>query len=122
MSAESTSAATDGLLHGDVADYALLGIESFDFCVALQVDKQFLDGLARLLWPSSITPLVLSHLGMSGDVLVEASERNNLFMSDDSVHVLDGSWDSHAFNVIGSFKGVLEMNSQIRNFGFSGCT
>lgn len=111
MGTESSSTAIDGALNGNVADDTLLWVKSLGLSVALQVDKQFFDSLARLLWPSTIAPLVLSDLGVSGNVLVEPSERNNLFMSDDSIHVLDGSWNSHALNVIGSFEGVLKVNS-----------
>jgi hypothetical protein len=63
---------------------------------------------------------VHSNLSVSGDVFVVPSERNNLFMSDDSLHVLDGSWNSHALDVVGSFEGVLKVNSKVRNLGFGG--
>jgi hypothetical protein len=120
MSTESSSATIDCALDCNVADDALLGVESFGLSVALQVDKQFFDSLTGLLWPSTIGPLVHSNLSVSGDVFVVSSERNNLFMSDDSIHVLDGSWNSHALDVVGSFEGVLKVNSKVRNLGFGG--
>lgn len=120
MSTESSSATIDSALDCNVTDDALLGVESFGLSVALQVDKQFFDSLTGLLWPSTIGPLVHSNLSVSGDVFVVSSERNNLFMSDDSIHVLDGSWNSHALDVVGSFEGVLKVNSKVRNLGFGG--
>ena len=65
---------------------------------------------------------MLSSLGVSGDVLVEPAEGNNLLVSKNAFHVLDCSWNSHAFNVSCSFEGVLEVSSQVRNLGFGGCT
>lgn len=111
MGTVSSSATINSALDTNMADNTLLWVKSFSLSIALQVDKQFFDSFTRLLWPSTIAPLVLSNLSVSGDVLVEPSERNNLFMSNDSVHVLDSSWNSHALNVIGSFEGVLKVSS-----------
>ena len=121
MSTVGSSAAIDSALDSNVADNTLLWVKSLCFSVALQVDKQFTDSFCRLLWPSTIWPLVLSNLGVSGDVLIVPSERNNLFMSDDSFHIRDSSWNSHALNVIGSFEGVLKVSSEVRNLSFGGC-
>lgn len=118
VGAVSSPAASDGALNGDVGDHALLGIEALGLGVALQIDQQLSDGLARLLGPPSVGPLVLSNLGVSGDVLVEPAEGNNLLVSDDSLHVLDSFPDFHAFNVSCGFVGVLKVRSQISDLSF----
>ena len=64
---------------------------------------------------------MLSNLSVSGDVLVEATEGNNLLMGEHSVHVLDCLRDFHAFSVSCRFVSVLKMRSEIRNSGFGGC-
>ena len=120
VGAVGPSAAGNGALDGDVGDHALLGVKSLGLGVALQVDQKLSDGLARLLGPSTVAPLVLSNLGVSSNVLVEPAEGDNLLVSDDSLHVLDSFPDLHAFDVSCSFVGVLKVRSQIRNLCFSG--
>lgn len=120
MGAVSPSAASNSALNGDVADDALLGVESLSLSVALEVKEELADGLGGLFGPSTIAPLVLSSLGVSGDVLVVPAERNNLLVCKNALHILDCSWNSHAFNVSCSFEGVLEVSSQVRNLGFGG--
>ena len=120
VSAVGPSTASNGALDGDVADDALLGVESLSLSVALEVKKEFADGLCGLFGPSTVAPLVLSSLGVSGDVLVVPAEGNNLLVGKHALHVLDCSWNSHAFNVSCSFEGVLEVCSQVRNLGFGG--
>jgi hypothetical protein len=122
VSAVGPSAASDSALNGNVADDALLGVEALGLGVALEVDEELADSLGRLFGPSAVAPLVLSSLGVSGDVLVEPAEGNNLLVSKHAFHILDSSWNSHAFNVSCSFEGVLEVSSQVRNLGFGGCT
>lgn len=121
VGAVGPSAAGNSALDGDVADDALLGVEALSLGVALEVDEELADGLGGLFGPSAVAPLVLSSLGVSRDVLVEPAERNNLLVSKHALHVLDCSWNSHAFNVSCSFEGVLEVSSQIRDLGFGGC-
>jgi hypothetical protein len=121
MGAVSSSATGDGALDSDVGDHALLWVKSLGLSVALEVDQKLADGLDGLLGPSAVAPLVLSNLSVSGDMLVEATEGNNLLMGEDSFHVLNSLSDFHAFNVSCSFVGVLKVRSQIRNFGFGGC-
>ncbi len=120
MGAVSPSAASNSALNGDVADDALLGVESLSLSVALEVKEELANGLGGLFGPSTIAPLVLSSLGVSGDVLVVPAEGNNLLVCKNALHILDCSWNSHAFNVSCSFEGVLEVSSQVRNLGFGG--
>jgi len=120
VGAVGPSTASNGALDGDVADDALLRVESLSLSVALEVKEEFADGLCGLFGPSTVAPLVLSSLGVSSDVLVVPAEGNNLLVGKHTLHVLDCSWNSHAFNVSCSFKGVLKVCSQVRNLGFGG--
>jgi len=120
MGAVCASAASNSALDGNVSDHTFLWVQTLGLGVALKVDQKLTHGLHRLLGPSAVAPLVLSNLGVSGDVLIEATEGNNLLMGEDSLHILDGLANFHAFNVSCSFVGVLKVCSQIRNFGFGG--
>ena len=120
MSTIGASAASNGALYGNVGDHALLCVQSLGLGIALEVDEQLFDGLHGLLGPSTIAPLVLSNLSVSGDVLVEATEGNNLLMSQNSVHILNSLRDFHAFSVSCRFVSVLKVRSQVRNSGFGG--
>jgi hypothetical protein len=120
VGAVGSPAACDGALDGDVGNHALLGVKALGLSVALEVDQKFSDSLAGLLGPSAVAPLVLSNLGVSGNVFVEPAEGDDLLVSNDPLHVLDGFSDFHAFNVSCGFVGVLKVRSQIRDLSFGG--
>jgi hypothetical protein len=121
MSTVGSSAAGDGALDNDVVDHALLRVESLGLSVGSQVDEEFTDGLGRLLWPSTGGSLVNLDLSVSSDAASELSERNNLFVSKHSLHVLDSSWDFHSLDESCCFVRVLEVSSEISDLAFRGC-
>lgn len=120
MSTVGSSAATDGALDNDVVDHALLRVESVGLGVGSQVDEEFTDGLGRLLGPATGGSLVNLDLSVSSNATCELSERNNLFVGKDSVHVLDGSWDLHTLDEPCGFVRVLEVSSEISDSAFRG--
>jgi len=120
VGAVGSSATSDGALNGNVSDHALLRVKALGFSVALQIEQELADSLGRLRGPPTVAPLVLSNLGVSGNVTVVSAERNDLLMSKHSFHVLDCLSNFHAFNVSCSFEGVLKVRSEIRNLGFGG--
>lgn len=120
VGAVGSSATSDGALHGNMGDHALLGVKALGLSVALQIKEELADGLGRLGGPPTVAPLVLSNLSVPGNVRVESAEGNDLLVSKHSLHVLDRLSNFHAFNVSCSFEGVLKVRSEIRNLGFGG--
>ena len=115
-----SSATSDGALNGNMGDHALLDVQTLGLSVALQIQQQLTDRLGRLSGPPTVAPLVLSNLGVSGNVAVVSAEWDDLLVSKHSLHVLDCLSNFHALNVSGSFEGVLKVSSKVCNLGFSG--
>ena len=115
-----SSTAADGALNDDVVDDTLLWVESSGLSVGSQVDEEFTDGLDRLLGPATDWCLVDVDLSVSSNATSVLSERNNLFVSKNSLHVLDSSWDLHALDESSSFVRVLEVSSEISDLAFRG--
>ena len=120
MGTVGSSAAGDGALDNDVVDHALLRVESLGLGVGSQVDEELTDGLGRLLGPATGGSLVDLDLSVSSNTASELSERNNLFVGKDSLHVLNGSWDSHTLDESCCFVRVLEVSSEISDSAFRG--
>ena len=121
MSAVGSSAAGDGALDNDVVDDALLSVESIGLSVGSQVDEEFTNSLDRLLRPATDGSLVNLDLSVSSNTTSVLSERNDRLVSENSLHVLDSSVNSHSLDVFGCFVRVLEVSSEISDLAFSGC-
>ena len=114
-----SSASLNGSLDNNVADDALVDIESLGLSVSLEVDKKLLDGLAGLFWPSTEWKTVDLGLRSSSDTSRVLPEGNDGLVCDDSVHVLDGSLDLHSLAEACCFITVLVVGSQVGNSAFS---
>lgn len=121
MGSVSPPSATDGSLGGDVGDLALLNIKTLGLSVGLQVLEQREDVLSGLLRPPTVVMTeVLAH-GLSSRTTGESSEGDDGGVVEDSLHVLDGSEQSHASAGSGSLVGVLEVGSQVIDSALSSC-
>ena len=114
-------AAIDGALHDGVVDGATIGVEAFNLSVGAQVDEQLAHSLDGLLGPSSKGGvLVILNLGVTADTTSEAGERDNLLLLSAVLEVGDSSVNLSSLHCLGDVVGVLEMNAEVSDLGFSG--
>jgi hypothetical protein len=114
VSSVSSSSALDSSLGADVGDLALLSVETLSLSVGLEVDEETDNVSDGFLWVST-EGVVLEYLNLSlsSASTVESSEWNDSFVSENSVHVSEGTEEVHASAGSGSLVSVLEVNSLI---------
>ena len=88
VSAVGPSTASNGALDGDVADDALLGVESLSLSVALEVKEEFADGLCGLFGPSTESLAELSSLSSSTDTSEVSGVGDATSVSEDILEIL----------------------------------
>jgi hypothetical protein len=114
-----SSATRDGSLHNDVVDHAVVNVQLGGLGVGSQVDEELTNALDRLLGPSTLGVLVHLALGVATDTTGIASERNNLLVLQDVLHVLDGFVEVQALAGAGDFVSVLVVSTQVTNLALS---
>jgi hypothetical protein len=120
MGSVGSSSSADSSLSGNMRDLALLDIESLGLSVGLEVNEESSDVLDRLGWESTVVMTdILAH-GVSSWTTSVSSERNDLFVGGDIIHVIDGLKEHHTSASSGSLVGVLVMSSQVIHSAFSG--
>ena len=114
-----SSTAVDSSLHADVSDSALLEVKHLALAVGLEVLEHANDSFARLLWESTtvVVSVVLAD-GLSSWTTGVSSERNDGFVLDNTLKVLDGLAEVKTSQSTGSLIGVLVVNSQVVNSAF----
>ena len=117
-----SSTSLDGSLDNDVVNNAFVSIESLSLSVSFKVDKEFLNSLASLLWPATEWQSVDLSLGCSSNASRVLSEWDDGGVSNNSVHVLNGCVDLHAFAETSNFIAILVMRSQVRDSALGGYT
>ena len=115
MSTESSSAAIDSALDCNVANDALLGVESLSLSIALQVDKQFFDSLARLFGPSSLSKSPFFGLSTSSSTSFVFGEGDTSSVIENFIQILFGFFNKHSTDGLSGLVGVLEMNSKVES-------
>jgi hypothetical protein len=90
VGAVSAAAAGDGSLHDNVVDHAVVNVELGRLGVGSEVDEQLADALDALLGPATLSDLEEFGLSVTADATVVASERNNLLVLENVLHILDG--------------------------------
>ena len=115
-----SSTSLDGSLDDDVVDNASVSIESLGLSVSFEVDKEFLNSLASLLWPATEWQSVYLSLGSSSNASRVLSEWNDCGVSNNSVHVLDSCVDFHALAETSNFITILVVRSQVRDSALGG--
>jgi len=121
VSTIGTTTALDGALDNGMSDHTLVGIESLNFGVGLNVDEELTDSLHRLFGPATTNSLEFLALGVALGVV--ATERNNLLVLKDVLHIVDGLLNHHALDGASDIVSVLIMGTEVSNLagsGFSG--
>ena len=121
MGSVGSSTAGNGALHDDVVDVAGVGVKLGGLGVGSQVNDELTDGLDGLLGPSSLGVLEDLALSVSTDTSSVASERNNLLVLQNIVHVVDGSLQAEALGSASTFVSVLVMGTEVRNSALCRC-
>ena len=82
-------AARDGSLNNDVADNAVIDVQLGRLSVGTKVDQELTNALDGLLGPATLAGLESLALGMTANTSCIASERNDLLVLQNVVHVGD---------------------------------
>ena len=115
VSTVGSTAASDGALHDDVVDDALVDVELGSLGVGPEVDEELADAFERLLGPAALGVLELLGLSVASDTASVASEGNNLLVLQAVLHVRDGLLKLHALSGTRHFVSVLVMCTQVRD-------
>lgn len=119
MSSVGSSPAIDGSLGANMSDSALFWVERLSHGVGLQVIQQGENVLARLLRPSTVGVFhVFAHSMVTG-TSSESPERNDLFVSNDILHVFDSFEQIQSSARSGCLIRVLKVSSQVINSALS---
>ncbi len=121
VSTVGSTAASNGALHNDVVDNAVVDVELGSLSVGLQVDEELADALKRLLGPATLSVLELLDLSVAADTTGVPSEGDDLFVLKAVFHVLDGSLQLHALGGASHFVSVLVMCAQVGDPALSRC-
>lgn len=119
VSTVGSSTSRDGSLHNNMVDHAVVNVELVSLSVSFEVDEELANALDRLLGPSTLGVLVDLALGMASNTTGVASERNNLFVLQDVVHVSDSFVEAQTLAGAGCFVSVLVVSTQVRNSALS---
>ena len=114
-----SSTAGDGALHNDVVDHAVVNVELGSLSVGSQVDEELTNSLDGLLGPATLGVLEGLSLSVTADTTGVPSERNNLGVLENVLHVLDGSVELHALGGASDFVSVLVVSAQVANSALS---
>lgn len=120
MGSVGSSSTSNSSLSADVGDSALLGGETLGLRVRLEVDEKVQDVLDRLFWESTVVMLILLAHGLSTWTTSESSEWDDVLVSENFVHVLNGLIEVHTLASSSSLISVLEMSSQVVDLGRGG--
>jgi len=116
----SATAARDGTLDNDVVDNAVINVELLGLGVSSKVDEELTDALDALLGPATLGVLEGLSLGGTADTTSVLSERNNLLVSEDRVHVFDGLLELPALDRASDLVSVFVVGAEIANSALSG--
>ena len=119
MGSVCSSAAGDGSLHDGVVDEAVISVQLLSLSVGLEVDEELSDALDGLLGPATLGVLEGLSLSVTADTTGVPSERNNLGVLENVLHVLDGSVELHALGGASDFVSVLVVSAQVANSALS---
>ncbi len=105
----TVSAATDlgGLVNLDVRDVEGFNIQTLVLGVGLGVLEQVEQVAGGLLGPATLSPLVLGDLGVTGNTVAVATERNDVLVGDHILEELLGLLEGLAAQSESGFAGVL---------------
>ena len=113
MSSVGSSSTLNGSLGGDVGDLALVDIKSLGLSVALQVSEESYNLFDRFLWVSSIMVIEILADSVSAWSSSVSPERDDGFVLENVLHVLDGLDEVETSAGSGSFVSVLVVCSQV---------
>lgn len=117
MGTVGSSTSGNSALDNDVVDNAGIDVELGSLSVGLQVDQKLAHGLKGLLGPSSLSVFELLALSVTSNTSGVPTERNNLFVLQTVVHIVNGRLELQALGGAGHFVSVLIMSSQVRDSG-----
>jgi len=115
----SATTAGDGALHNDVVDNAVVDVELGRLGVGLKVDKELTNTLRGLLGPATLGVLEHLKLGVAADTTRVPSERNNLLVEQNSVHVPDGLVELPSLNGTSDLVSVFVVSAEVTNSALS---
>jgi hypothetical protein len=102
-----------------MGDSALFWVERLGHGVGLQVIQQRENVLAGFLWPSSVGVFDVFAHGVVTGTSSESPEGNDLFVSNDILHVFDSLQQIQSSARSGCLIRVLKVSSQVINSAFS---
>ena len=114
------TAAGNSALNNDVVDDAVVNVELLGLGVGAEVDKELTHAVHGLLGPATLSVLEGLDLGMAADATGVLSEGNNLFVLQNSLHVLDGLVELPALNGASDLVSVFVVGAEVTNSALSG--
>ena len=119
MGSVSSSSSADSSLSSNMAHLAFLNIKTFLSSIRLKVHEERSYVFDRLFWVSTVVMFKVFAHCVSSWTTGESSERDDGFMCEHIVHVIDRFLQIHTFACTSSLIACLEMSSQIINSAFS---
>ena len=110
-----SAAARDGSLNNDVADNAVVNVQLLRLSVGTEVDQKLTNALDGLLGPATLASLESLALSVTADTTVVASERNDLSVLENVVHVLDRLLQFPALDAASHIVSVLVVGAKVTN-------
>ena len=113
VSTVGSSTTRDGSLDNDVADNTVVNVELGRLSVGAKVDQELAHALNGLLGPATLASLESLALSVTADTTVVASERNDLSVLENVVHVLDRLLQFPALDAASHIVSVLVVGAKV---------